>query len=200
MAVKPLFILTHKKKGFIILEGKASVQIGIYKKNTKLFSSLSRLVFRPGLFHSLKAINKKGLYALEFEAPYKKNDLLRLKDNYGRQKKIWRQKIYKKIFGTDLIKFKKPQIGKKNFYHFNNIEVLIETCKNLKGLKYDNSSSAILSGKIIYNKGQEVIKAGEVVKTSTLKILSKQFKVFKNITILKVSKKKNKNITKNIFI
>ena len=31
----------------------------------------------------------------------------------------------------------------KNFYHFNNIEVLTETCKNLKGLKYDNSSSAI---------------------------------------------------------
>ena len=167
----------QKKTGFIILEGKASVQIGIYK-NTKLFSSLSRLVFRPGLFHSLKAINKKGLYALEFEAPYKKNDLLRLKDNYGRQKNM-KAKNIQKIFGTDLIRFKKPQIGKKNFYHFNNIEVLIETCKNLKGLKYDNSSSAILSGKIIDNKGQEVIKAGEVVKTSTLKILSKQFKVLK---------------------
>ena len=172
-----------------------------FDANTKLFSSLSRLVFRPGLFHSLKAINKKGLYALEFEAPYKKNDLLRLKDNYGRQKKKYEGKKYtKKIFGTDLIRFKKPQIGKKNFYHFNNIEVLIESCKNLKGLKYDNSSSAILSGKIIDDKGQEVITAGEVVKTSTLKILSKQFKVFKNITILKVSKKKNRNITKNIFI
>ena len=116
------------------------------------------------------------------------------------KKKYEGKKYTKKIFGTDLIRFKKPQIGKKNFYYFNNIEVLIETCKNLKGLKYDNSSSAILSGKIIDNKGQEVIKAGEVVKTSTLKILSKQFKVFKNITILKVSKKKNKNITKNIFI
>ena len=33
-----------QKNRFIILEGKASVQIGIYKKNTKLFSSLSRLV------------------------------------------------------------------------------------------------------------------------------------------------------------
>ncbi len=191
----------QKKTGFIILEGKASVQIGIYKKNTKLFSSLSRLVFRPGLFHSLKATTKKGLYALEFEAPYKKNDLLRLEDNYGRQQKEYEGKKYtKNIFGTNLIRFKKPQLGKKNLYYFNNIEVLIETYKNLKGLKYDNSSSAILSGKIIDNKGQEVIAAGEVVKTSTLKILSKQFKIFKNITLLKVSKKKNKNITKNIFI
>ena len=86
----------QKKTGFIILEGKASVQIGIYKKNTKLFSSLSRLVFRPGLFHSLKATTKKGLYALEFEAPYKKNDLLRLKDNYGRQKKEYEGKKHTK--------------------------------------------------------------------------------------------------------
>tara|TARA_Y100000590_G_scaffold470704_1_gene668032 strand:+ start:8551 stop:9279 length:729 start_codon:yes stop_codon:yes gene_type:complete len=191
----------QKKTGFIILQGKASVQIGIYKKNTKLFGSLSRLVFRPGLFHSLKATTKKGLYALEFEAPYKKNDLLRFKDNYGRQKKKYEGKKYtKKIFGTDLIRFKKPKIGKKNLYHFNNIEVLIETCKNLRRLKNDNSSSAILSGKIIDHNGQDVITAGEVVKTSTLKILSKQFKIFKNITILRVSKKKNKNIKKNRFI
>ena len=47
-----------KKTGFIILKGKAKVQIGIYKKNSKIFGPNSRLVFRPGLFHSLKS-NKK---------------------------------------------------------------------------------------------------------------------------------------------
>ena len=53
----------EKKTGFIILEGKAQVQIGIYKENIKNFSSLSRLVFRPGLFHSIKANSKSGVYA-----------------------------------------------------------------------------------------------------------------------------------------
>ena len=48
------------KEGFIILDGKALVQIGIYKSSGKRFGSLSRLVFRPGLFHSIKAISKKG--------------------------------------------------------------------------------------------------------------------------------------------
>ena len=58
----------EKKTGFIILNGKALVQIGIYKKNSRKFNSLSRLVFRPGLFHSIKAISKNGLCALEFES------------------------------------------------------------------------------------------------------------------------------------
>ena len=62
--------------------------IGIYKKNTKCYNPMSRLVFRKGLFHSLKAKSKTGLYAIEFETPYLKKDLVRLKDNYGRKKKV----------------------------------------------------------------------------------------------------------------
>ena len=53
----------QKKTGFIILDGKALVQIGIYKENSKCFRTLSRLVFRPGLFHSIKAISKQGICA-----------------------------------------------------------------------------------------------------------------------------------------
>jgi len=76
-----------KKTGFIIVKGTALVQIGIYKKNKKKFKSLSRLVVRPGLFHSLKAVSKNGMSALEFETPYNKADLVRFEDRYGRKNK-----------------------------------------------------------------------------------------------------------------
>ena len=66
-----------KKTGFIILNGKALVQIGLYKENNKCYRPLSRLVFRPGLFHSIKAVSKQGVCALEFETPFKKNGLAR---------------------------------------------------------------------------------------------------------------------------
>ena len=49
---------------------------------------------------------------------------------------------------------------------------------------------AILDGKIVDNKGQNVISYGEIVKTSTLRILSDVFKIKKPLTILRVSKKK----------
>ena len=73
--------------------------------SSKNFKSLSRLVFRPGLFHSIKAESKEGIYALEFETPYKKNDLLRFKDNYGRKKKDYEGKKFTKNFPFKSQKF-----------------------------------------------------------------------------------------------
>ena len=67
---------SEKKTGFIILNLKAKVQVGIYKKNTLIYNPISRLIFRPGLFHKLiNPSNKKELYVLELETPYKKYDL-----------------------------------------------------------------------------------------------------------------------------
>ena len=113
----------QKKTGFIILDGKASVQIGIYKENVKYYKSLSRLVFRPGLFHSIKAVSKKGVSALEFETPFKKNDLVRFKDDYGRESKHYEGKKFTKNLNANFVKFKKPKLGKKQIYSFNNLRV-----------------------------------------------------------------------------
>ena len=82
-------------------------------------------------------------------------------------------------------------MGKKQKYNFNNLEILLEVRKNLKNLskKDDKTTSAILDGKIVDNKGQNVISYGEIVKTSTLRILSDTFKIKKPLTIMRVSKK-----------
>ena len=183
----------QKKTGFIILDGKALVQIGIYKENSKCFRALSRLVFRPGLFHSIKAISKQGICALEFETPFKKNDLVRFTDDYGRQSKPYEGKKFTKNIGSNFIKFKKPKLGKKRKYNFKNLEILLEVRKNLKNLikKDDKTTSAILDGSIVDNNGQNVISYGEIVKTSTLRILSDVFEIRKPLTILRVSKKIN---------
>ena len=191
-----------KKTGFIILDGKALVQIGIYKENSKHFKLLSRLVFRPGLFHSIKADSKQGVYALEFETPYKKKDLVRFKDDYGRQAERYEGKKFTKNLNSNFIKFRKPKLDKKHLYSFNNLEILLEVRKSLKNLpkKDYKSTSAILDGNIVDDKGQNVISFGEIVKTSTLRILSDKFKIKKPITILRVSKKKNKNSKTYKFI
>ena len=69
--------------------------------------------------------------------------------------------------------------------------------QNLKNLvkKDDKTTSAILDGNIVDNNGQNVISYGEIVKTSTLRILSDVFKIRKPLTILRV-KKKSTNRTK----
>jgi mannose-6-phosphate isomerase-like protein (cupin superfamily) len=182
----------EKKTGFIILSGKAQVQIGIYKENNRNYGPLSRLVFRPGLFHSIKANSKQDVYALEFETPFKKNDLVRFKDDYGRQSKHYEGKKFTKKIKSNFMKFKKPKLGKKQKYNFKNLEISLEVRKNLKNLvnKDDMTTSAILDGKIVNKNGQNVISYGEIVKTSTLRILSDVFKIKNPLTILRVIKKK----------
>lgn len=180
-----------KKTGFIILSGNAVVQIGIYKKNVQYHKSVSRLVLRPGLFHSIKATSKQGVEALEFETPFIKKDLIRFKDEYGRKNKAYEGTKFTKNINSGFIRFKKPKLGKKNIYKLSNLKILLEKRKNLKHLpkKDDKTSLAILDGNIVDNKGQKVISYGEIIKTSTLKILSERFMVKKPITLLRVYKK-----------
>ena len=161
-----------KKTGFIILNGTAAVQIGIYKKNIKRYKSLSRLVLRPGLFHSLKAESKIGVTALEFETPYKKKDLIRFKDNYGRENKKYEGKKFTNLLNSKYLKFKKPKLGERLKYRFKGVEIILEKKKKLSDyLAKDNKSSvAVLDGHIVDKNGQNVISFGEIVKTSTLKI------------------------------
>ena len=193
---------TQKKTGFIILSGNAEVQYGIYKENTKLMKPLTRLIFRPGLFHSIKSITKNDLYLLETENPYDKKDLVRLEDNYGRKAKEYEGKNFAKNLNSKFIKFKKPKLGSKNQYTFNNLQIILEKTKTFEKLtKNDYSTSiAILDGSLVDNRNQRVISAGEIIKTSTLKILSKTFKIKKPLTIMQIIKTKNSNKrTKNIF-
>jgi len=85
---------------------------------------------------------------------------------------------------------------------FNNLEILIENYKNYKNMfsNAGNSISAILDGKIVNSEGRQAIGYGEIVKTQTLKKLSDRFKIHKNITLMKVTKKNINNRRKNNLI
>ena len=121
-----------KKTGFIILSGLALVQLGLYSSNKSHYRVQARLVIRPGLFHSIKAISKKGVAALEFETPVNKKDLVRFKDEYGRQSKPYEGAKYTKKIGSKLIKFEKPKIGKSQKYSFNKLEISLGIYKEFK--------------------------------------------------------------------
>lgn len=182
-----------KKTGFIIISGLAKVQIGIYKKNSFIYKPLSRLVFRQGLFHKISNAGKKNLYALEFECPYLKNDLIRLDDKYGRSKTRYEGKKFFKPIDKKTIIFKKLKKNeKKNKYNLINQTIYLNKVKSSKDIitKGSKSSVAILNGRIVNKQNQSVISAGEIVKSETLKFLCKKFKIQKELLLLEVQKRK----------
>ena len=183
---------SEKKTGFVILNIDAKVQVGIYKKNILKYNPISRLVFRPGLFHKLiNPSNTKDLYVLELETPYKKKDVIRFKDKYGRKSKPYEGKSFLEKVDKDKLFFKKPKKNSKNEYYFKKTRITLKYINNVGQIKNfkKNSTTIILDGSLKNNKDQKIISYGEIIKTETLKILLKSFKQKNKILIMLIEKK-----------
>tara|TARA_B100001540_G_scaffold294047_1_gene293632 strand:- start:1006 stop:1692 length:687 start_codon:yes stop_codon:yes gene_type:complete len=178
-----------KKTGFIIIKGKPTVQIGVHSDNKWKTKPLSILVLRPGLFHSISnpIKNRSAIYALEFETPYNKKDLVRFKDKYGRENIGYEKKNFMQKFDKDTLIFKNN--NKKKIYKIFKRKVIIDTLHNKKQInKLKNKTvTAILDGKLINSEKKTVLSFGEIVKTKTLKILVKKFTIQNKLIILNVS-------------
>ena len=178
----------NKKSGFILLKGKAQFQLGLWKKRSEIHSSPSKRMIARGLFHSIKSVSKNGLIALEFETPVNKNDLVRFKDNYGREQKSYEGKKFTKNIGSKFIKFKKPKIGKKQTYTIDKIKISLEVHKNFKTILRNKISTifGILDGAIVDKHGRSVLSYGDIIRTNDLKTLSEVFKIKKYLSVVKV--------------
>ena len=180
----------NKKTGFILISGRALIQLGLWKSTAEYYSAPSKLMIRTGLFHSIKAASKNGVSALEFESPVDKNDLIRFKDDYGRETKPYEGKKFTKKIQSNFIKFKKPRLGKNQTYKMSKVKISLEVHKNFKNLINKKMSTifAILDGKIIDKQRKNVLSYGDIIRTGTLKKLSEVFKIKKYLTVLSVSK------------
>ena len=181
-----------KKSGFILLEGKAQFQLGLWKKRSEVHSSPSKRMIARGLFHQITSLSKEGLKALEFETPADKNDLVRFKDPYGRAKKSYEGKKFTHKLEDKKIKFKRANIKKKYKYNFVKNKFVIEKHKSFKRIieAKSNTIFGILGGEIVDYRGQKVLSCGDIVRTDDIKILSKVFKIKKTLSVLKVINKK----------
>jgi len=178
-----------KKTGFIILDGKVEVELGFYEKI--ILKAPSKLMIRPGLFHSTKTLSKNNATILEVETPIDKNDLVRFKDNYGRENKPYEsQNKMKKKLASDIF-FKIPKKFGTNKYKYKSLIITVEKHKDAKKLanRSKNTIFAVLDGGLADKKKRFVLSPGDIVRTDTITKLTKVFEVAKTITVLTISKK-----------
>ncbi len=177
-----------KKTGFVLLDGKVEVMLGFYEK--VILNAPSKLTIRPGLFHSTKALSKNGATILEIETPINKNDLVRFKDDYGRENKPYenKKKMIKKTGAN--IAFKIPKKKGINIYNFKKIKISLETHNSTKELikRPKKTIFAILEGGLVDKKKRYVLSPGDIVQTETIEKLSKVFKINKKMSILTCKK------------
>lgn len=178
-----------KKTGLVLLDGKAKIQLGLYKSGEKVYKRHSKLMIRNGLFHKTTALSKNGLIALEFENPIDKNDLVRFSDSFGRKKLPYEtNNFFVKKNNKDVIKINKLSSHQK--IKVKNRIFFYEVHKNFQKInKYkDTDIFGILSGTVIDHTNKSVLNAGDIVKTGTLRKLSKRFSVGKKLKLLRFVK------------
>ncbi len=177
-----------KKTGFILLSGKAKIQLGLWRKSSYEYSAPSKLMIRTGLFHSIKCLSKNGVKALEFETPVKKNDLVRFEDTYGRKFKSYEGKRYIKSLNKNDIIFKNPKYDNEQNYKIGKINILLKVYKNFKEIINQKNSTifAVIDGKVVDKQNRNILSVGDIIRTGTFKKLSKYFKIKNKIILLSV--------------
>lgn len=85
----------HPKKttGLILLNGQAILS---FLADKRIIEAPDKVMIRRGLFHQTKALSEGGVDLFEIETPNDKSDLVRLKDNYGRENKAYETTVVKK--------------------------------------------------------------------------------------------------------
>tara|TARA_B100001287_G_scaffold50346_1_gene39383 strand:- start:1768 stop:2439 length:672 start_codon:yes stop_codon:yes gene_type:complete len=175
-----------KKTGFVLIKGEVEVDLGFY--NTKKLSPISRLMIRPGLFHSTKNSNKDTATILEIETPIDKDDLVRFKDNYGRENQPYEdKKSMVQLEKNDPI-FDEPILNSVNEYSVDGVNIKINKTNDVNQLLKleSNSIIAVLDGGFESDDNQLVLSPGDIVGLETIKKLAEVFKIQKYITYLTI--------------
>lgn len=175
-----------KKTGFVLIKGAVDVDLGFY--NTKQLFPISRLMIRPGLFHCTKNLNKVTATILEIETPINKDDLVRFKDNYGRENKPYEdKKSMVKLNENDPV-FEEPKLNSVNEYLVDGVNIKINKTNNISQLLKleSNSIVAVLEGGFESQDNQLVLSPGDIVGLETIKKLAEVFKIQKYITYLTI--------------
>ena len=176
----------EKKTGFILINGEVDINLGFY--NTKKLNSISRIMIRPGLFHSTKNLNEKTATILEIETPVDKDDLVRFKDDYGRANKPYENKNSMVELSSNDPVFKDPELNKAKSYLVDGVSIRINKTDDINVLRNSKTNSifAILEGGLISDNNKYVLSPGDIVGIDTIKKLTEVFKINKFITYLNI--------------
>jgi mannose-6-phosphate isomerase-like protein (cupin superfamily) len=166
----------HPKKttGLILLDGKAEVS---FFNHTNKLSPGNKVMIRKGLFHSTKATGDKGAHVFEIETPVDKQDLVRFRDNYGREGKPYEDSTHEVPKVEDCLWITDPELNESKDYIFSNCTLTVKSIIDLSCFKnLDESLNVMfLKGGLQADYGQNVAGPGDIVSVGTINQLTEVF-------------------------
>ncbi|HOW36106.1 MAG TPA: hypothetical protein PL155_06815 [Candidatus Omnitrophota bacterium] len=162
-----------KKTSIIVLSGNA-LCLTLGEKMQR--RPAQGVLFGKGVFHSTRSLSSRGTFILEIETPVNKRDLVRLKDDYGREQTGYEtdEYIYSDLQQYDYVSFidsnshfdTQKRFGRCRiqFMRYNNHQSLKDLSRRFRW-----DMMCILKGRIIDGQGKVVFKAGNVLGREDIK-------------------------------
>lgn len=177
-----------KKTGLIVISGEIEVS---FLNDQRNYSALSKLMIRPGLFHSSKGVSEGGAILFEFETPVDKENLVRLEDSYGRKEEPYEGKESMQAFDDDCLVLPEIEEDEKEYtVMFHNIEMTLVRTHVFTTLEQadDTEIFAILEGGLISKTNDVILGPADVVKPEIFRKLSGTFSSPEGITLIRLKK------------
>jgi len=173
----------NKTTGLINIDGEAEVSFLNDKFSLK---PRHKLMIRKGLFHSTKATHERGAFVFEIETPKDKHDLVRFKDNYGREGKPYEDSTFEAPKPSECLWITDPPAGEEAVYQFQNSEIRVKSIVHTDELKEidDNTNIIFLRGGIMTDYDVNVAGPGDIVLCSVIKKLINVFKKINEETVI----------------
>ncbi len=183
----------RKKTGLILLSGEAVVS---FLNDSMTMKAPSKLMLRPGLFHSTKGNCPEGIGILELESPVDKEDLVRFEDDYGREGKAYEGPDKMSPLPDHFIRFQNPEDGKTREYRMDNQVIRVEKLTNLSHLSQKPAETiiAVLDGGLVSKTGEPITTPGDVGTFASLIRLSQAFEAPEGILLLTLENTKPEDL------
>lgn len=177
-----------KKTGIIVLKGEAQIS---FLQDSISMKPMSKLVIRPGLFHSTRAVSPGGIAMLELETPVDKENLVRFQDMYGREGKAYEGSDQMKTMPKDALHFKAPAEGKINEYSIHDLILSVEKIKDMSVLnkRSPDDTVAVLDGALMSKGGEIIVGPGDVGSITSLVRVAAAFPAPEGLTLLTMKPK-----------
>jgi hypothetical protein len=167
-----------KSTGLVVVSGTAEIN---FIADSRIVTAPGKQMIRRGLFHQTHAITDTIMF--EIETPVNKDDLVRLKDNYGRTASGYEGTEFELPKSDDCLWISEPELGTKHHYTQGDCRITVETATNIDILSSKNDSDLLmfLRGGLIKNvDGREhlVTAPGDVGLVSVVQQVAKEMDGF----------------------
>jgi acetolactate synthase I/II/III large subunit len=164
-----------KKTSLIVLQGKV-----VCSSLTNNFERCvgEGLLIDKGAFHQTRSVSESGAFIMEIESPVNKRDLVRLKDEYGREGKGYEKsdKHSVNLQNYNYLSLHTPEIHYNLKKQFGQCSLTFKKISHSQGIEdlftlNNKDVISVLCGQILNKNGQTEVGIGDTVTVEELKNL-----------------------------